>query len=343
MKKLWIVLLICVLAISFTWAGGKSQASSGSGNAAATRKIAFCFQDLETEFWVAGHKAITETLSKQGIQVIEYNGNQDANKQLEQVNDAIAQKVDGIILIPQDGESAVTIVKTANRAGVPIAVFNRPPSNKDGKAIVVVADNESIAYQAAKHMIGEARKRFDSAGVKTVVGHMIGDLVDPNAVYRKQGFEKAAAEDKAVIDRIVEIPTQWDANVGLANLRSAMQANPDINMIFAGSDFLYPQIQSVLEPLGKWKKIGDPNHVIMGACDGDSHAGDLMDQGYVDATAVQDLYFEAEACMRELLAAIDAGIKTPDKWINDPGFALTQANMAQRHDDMWGNKLRASK
>lgn len=64
-------------------------------------KICFAFQDLETEFWVAGHKAITETLRNQGIEVIEVNGNQDANRQLEQVRDCIAQGVDGIILIPR--------------------------------------------------------------------------------------------------------------------------------------------------------------------------------------------------------------------------------------------------
>lgn len=327
--------MIGLLAVSFAFAGGKGQSGA--------KKIAFCFQDLETEFWVAGHKAITETLAAQGIQVIQYNGNQDANKQLEQVNDAIAQGVSGIIIIPQDGESAVTICKTANRAGVPIAVFNRPPSNKEGKAIVVVADNKTIAYQAAKHMVQEARKRFTATGKKTIVGHMIGDLGDPNAVYRKQGFEQAAAEDKEVIEKIIEIPTKWDANTALANLRSAMQAEPGISMIFCGSDFLYPQIKSVLEPLGKWKKIGDPNHVILGAVDGDSYAGALMDEGFVDATAVQDLYFEAEACMKGILEAISAGQKTPEKWIDDPGFALTQGNMAQRHDDMWGNKLRKSK
>lgn len=44
--------------------------------------ICFAFQDLETEFWVAAHKAITETLRSKGIRVIERNANQDANKQL---------------------------------------------------------------------------------------------------------------------------------------------------------------------------------------------------------------------------------------------------------------------
>ena len=304
----------------------------------AVKKIAFCFQDLETEFWVAGYKAITTTLRGQGVEVLEYNGNEDANKQLEQVNDAIAQGVDGIIIIPQDGESAVTIVKTANKADVPVAVFNRPPSIQSVKAIVVVADNYAIAYDAANDMFTEARARFDKTGEKVVAMHMVGDLGDPNAVQRANGFKKAAEENQDIVDAIVEVPTKWDANTALANLKSAAQANPNFNMLFCGSDFLYPQIQSVLEPLGKWVKGGDEKHVIMGAVDGDSTAGRLMDEGFVDATAVQDLYYEASSCMDALVASVKAGETQPSQWIYDPGFALTQGNMAERHDDMWGNK-----
>jgi len=71
------------------------------GNGACTRNpdpgdqitISFSFQDLETEYWVAAHKAITETLRAKGIKVLERNANQDANRQLEQIRDAIAQDV----------------------------------------------------------------------------------------------------------------------------------------------------------------------------------------------------------------------------------------------------------
>ena len=258
-----------------------------------------------------------------GVEVLEYNGNEDANKQLEQVNDAIAQGVDGIIIIPQDGESAVTIVKTANKADVPLAVFNRPPSIQSTKAIVVVADNFAIAYSAAAYMFEQARVRFDATGEKVVAMHMVGDLGDPNAIQRAEGFKKAASENQDIVDAIVEVPTKWDANTALANLKSATQASPNFNMLFCGSDFLYPQIQSVLEPLGKWVKVGEANHVIMGAVDGDSTAGRLMDEGFVDATAVQDLYFEASSCMDALVAAVKAGETQPSQWIYDPGFALT--------------------
>lgn len=329
MKKVTCIILALVLCLSMAI----------HGVAETKGKIAFCFQDLETEFWVAAYGAITEELKGLGYEVLEYNGNEDANKQLEQVMDAIAQEVDGIILIPQDGESAVTIAKTANRAGVPIAVYNRPPTDDSANAIVVECDNYAISYAAAEYMFEEARARYEATGEKVVAMHMIGNLGDVNAVFRANGFCDVAAQNEDIIETIVDVPTEWDANTALANLKTATQANPGFNMLFCGSDFLYPQIQSVLEPLGKWKTVGDENHVIMGAVDGDSGAGALMDAGYVDATAVQDVYYEAELAMTALLAAIEAGEAEPNEWLKDPGFALTQSNMAERHDDMWGNNI----
>ena len=300
--------------------------------------IAFLFQDLETEFWVAGHKAITETLRDAGINVIERNANEDANRQLEQTRDVIAQDVDGIIIIPQDGESALTIIGEANEAGIPIAVFNRPPSNEDGEAIVVVANNEVIAEAAVEHMAQKARE----LGRPVTPAIMVGDLGDPNAVGRRQGFMN-------VIERYpdlwtgppVEIPTRWDSNTALANLQSAMQANPDIDFLFSSSDFLFPVIRSVLAPLGKWQQIGHPDHVILGGLDGDMTACELIDTGYLDATGVQNLFAEAEMALDGILAAIEAGESNPDVWLLDEGFALTGDNYGERAMDMWGCVLRA--
>ncbi len=353
-RALSIVMLVVMFAVLVTACAPKPEPAAAPAPeatpAAAEQpaaekklKIAFAYQDLETEFWVAGHKAIVETLKAKGIEVIEFNANEDANKQLEQVNDAIAQKVDGIIIIPQDGESAVAIGEACNSAGIPFGVFNRPPSNKDAKALVAVADNVTISAKAMEHMALEARKVFEKTGKKVKPLVMVGDLGDPNAVGRYQGFKNVYEKNKDIFTEYIEVPTKWDSNTALANLKSAMAANKDVGLLFCGSDFLYPVIKSVLEPLGKWQKIGDPNHIIMGAVDGDMTAGKLMDEGYVDATAVQDLYYEAELILTGMLEAIEKGEKTPEKWMDDPGFALTQANMGEMKMRMWGNKLRQEK
>ncbi|MBE0535723.1 MAG: sugar ABC transporter substrate-binding protein [Phycisphaerae bacterium] len=299
--------------------------------------MCFAFQDLETEYWVAAHKAITETLRTKGIKVLERNGHQDANRQLEQVRDAIAQGVDGIIIIPQDGESALTIIGEANCAGTPIAVFNRPPANNSRPAVVVVADNEKIAEETVRYMVRTASEL--NRRMKPLI--LVGDLGDQNAIARKQGFYNAINERPELFEKPIEVPTKWDPATTLANLEAAMQVNPGVDFIFTSSDFLYPQIKAVLEPLGKWKPIGDSNHIILGGLDGDSTAYRLMEQGLVDATGVQDLFFEAHAVMDALLEAIENGQKTPDQWIDDPGFALTQANMEQKRNDMWGYRVLA--
>ena len=81
----------------------------------------------------------------QGHTVIEQNSNEDANKQLEQVKNCIAQGVDGIIVIPVDGSIALKLIAEANAANIPIGIFNRPPQSDEGNALMVVADNETIA------------------------------------------------------------------------------------------------------------------------------------------------------------------------------------------------------
>ncbi len=270
-----------------------------------------------------------------GVTVIERNANEDANKQLEQVKDCIAQGVDGIIIIPQDGESALTIVAEANKAGIPIGVFNRPPANDSNATLVIVANNEVIAEAAVQFMAEEAMK----LGRKVTPLIMVGDLGDPNAVGRRQGFYNVIDANPDLFNEVVEVPTKWDGALALANLEAAMQANPDVDFIFTSSDFMYPMIQSVLEPLGKWTVVGDENHVIMGGLDGDTRACQLMRDGFVDATGVQDLFFEAETIMNVMLESIAAGETTPDQWLDDPGFALTQGNWEERAMDMWGCKL----
>ena len=216
----------------------------------------------------------------------------------------------------------MTIVGEANKAGIPIGVFNRPPANDSNPTLVIVANNEVITQQAVEHMAEEAK----ALGRKVTPLIMVGDLGDPNAVGRRQGFYNVIEANPNLFNEVIEVPTKWDGALALSNLEAAMQANPEVDFLFTSSDFMYPMIRSVLEPLGKWQVVGNENHVILGGLDGDTRACELMTEGFVDATGVQDLFFEADMIMNTMLEAIEAGETTPENWMDDPGFALTQAN-----------------
>jgi ABC-type sugar transport system substrate-binding protein len=310
--------------------------------ASAQTTVCYAFQDLSTGFWVAGHKAIVDTLTAGGVEVVELNGGHDANRQLEQVKDCIAQGGDGIILTADDGDSGTVVVAEAQESDVPIATFNRPPSDMT-KGIIVVADNEAVARAAVDAMVVEAQKKFDKTGKKLKPLILMGDLADPNAVQRRAGFFNSVNAHPELFETPVEVATKWDSQVALSGLEAAMTADPEIDFLFTSSDFLFPTIKSVLEPLGKWKKSGEEGHVIMGGLDGDDGACKLIQEGYVDSTGVQDVYLEAELALTGIMDAIKAGEARPNAVKLDPGFALSQANYAEMGPKTWGCMILASK
>jgi inositol transport system substrate-binding protein len=160
-------------------------------------------------------------------------------------------------------------------------------------------------------------------------------LGDPNAVGRRDGFYEAIIAHGDKFATPIEVASEWDAATALANLEAAVTANEQIDLIFTSSDFLFPTIRSVLEPRGMWApraRKARPD----GRLDGDATACQLIKDGYVDATGVQDLYFEAESAMNAILAAIEAGEAQPNEVIADPGFTLTADNIGEREMDMWG-------
>ena len=60
--------------------------------------------------------------------------------------------------------------------------------------------------------------------------------------------------------------------------------------------------------------------------------------GYLDATGVQDVYFEAEVAVQALLD-MRAGKPAPET-IRDPGFVIHQGNLKDKAARMWGAKVR---
>ncbi len=331
--------MVGALALAATPALAQDEsAAPNESMAAAAGGLDICFihEDLETEFWLAGHKAMTETLRAQGDNVLERYG-PDANSQLELLKDCIAQGVDGIFVIPKDGSIALTLIEEANAADIPIGIFNRPPQGEDGAAIVVQADNRTIARDAVQYIADQAA----ATGEKVTPLILVGDLGDPNAVGRYEGFYDVINANPDLFNlqadgKAIEVPTKWDAATAQANLQAAMAANPDVNFMFTSSDFLFPTIKGILEPMGKWVTRDDPNHVLMAGLDGDVNACRQIKDGFVDSTGVQDLYFEAQTMLDALLASINSGDTQPDQWLDDPGFALTADNLADREMDMWG-------
>ena len=308
--------------------------SPGAASGAKKLTVGVAFETLQTEYWVAGFEAIKAELKKRDITMLEAVADQDASRQLQQVKNFITRGVDGIILVPKDAKTCIPMIRAANEAKIPIVLFNRPADKSDAVSTAVVADNRTLTRDTVDYMIEQAKK----TGTKHKAMVVLGDLGDINAIGRRDGFEDAVKGNESIIEVVSRVPSEWNQEKAQAGVANALQANPDISFIFTSSDFLFPSITSALKTAGRYKKIGEPGHVILGGFDGDATAYQMLKDGYLDATGVQDVYFEAQQSVQALLDRREG--KPVGEVILDPGFVIHQDNLKEKSGRMWGANIK---
>jgi len=328
MKRLLLLAMAAWLAVNSAACKQPNDGSSGQ------LTIGVSFETLQTEYWVAGFEAIKAELKKRNIRMLEAIADGDANRQLEQINNFIARRVDGIIAVPKDAKTIIPMIKAANAANIPIVLYNRPADKSEARSVAVVADNFVITKATVEHMCELAKQ----SGKKYKAMILLGDLGDINAVGRRDGFDAAVKNYADIIEVVARVPTEWNQEKAKAGVTNALQANPDINFIFTSSDFLFPSIVAALKDAGKYKKIGEDGHVLLGGFDGDATAYQMLVDKYLDADGVQNVYFESEAAVQAVLD-MKAGKAVPEM-IRDPGFVIHQGNLPEVAGQMWGAQMK---
>jgi ABC-type sugar transport system substrate-binding protein len=323
------------ICLSCTKTNDTTSTDAASTSDSSTKKvtIGIAFETLQTEYWVAGFDAIKAELKKRNFESLEAIADSDPNRQLQQVKNFITRRVDGIIMVPKDAKTCIPAIRAANEANIPIVLFNRPAGETDAKSVAVQADNVEISKQTVAFMIERAK----ATGTKHKAMIVMGDLGDINAIGRRDGFDTAIKGHEDIIEVVSRVPSEWNQEKAQAGVVNGLQANPDISFLFTSSDFLLPSIVSALKAANKYHKHNEPGHVILGGFDGDATAYKLLQEGYLDATGVQDVYFEAEASVQAVVDLM-AG-KAVEPLIRDPGFVIHRDNMAELASRMWGANI----
>ena len=64
----------------------------------------------------------------------------------------------------------------------------------------------------------------------------------------------------------------------------------------------------------------------------------MLNEGYLDATGVQDVYFEAQQSVQAIVD-LRAGKAVPPV-IRDPGFVIHRGNAREKSPQMWGANVK---
>jgi D-xylose transport system substrate-binding protein len=117
-RKIFYIAMLVVLIASLVGCGSKS-ASSGK------TKVGLSFSDYATERWPVEAAQMTQLLQAKGYEVIVQEADHDVKLQSDQIDNMVSQGVNGLIVIAEDGDAAVTPVEKAVAAGVKVIAYDR--------------------------------------------------------------------------------------------------------------------------------------------------------------------------------------------------------------------------
>lgn len=256
--------------------------------APAKKKLVFglTMPEIKTDGFTAMANGVKAQAAAVGAELLVFDSNNDAQKQMTHFEDFIAKKVDAILFTPVDSGALSEAVKKANAAGIPVVAMDR--SVKEGNLVALIeSDNVEHGYQAGLYMAEAAKKvGMDPKDLKVL--ELQGDLATSAGQERSQGFQKAAKELGMTI--ITSLPTYWDPDKSYNATLDAFQAHPEINAIFEASDsIMCAAVNSALEQIKRLVKVGEKGHIIVTTVDGCPIVIKAIKESTVDASAVQSI------------------------------------------------------
>jgi len=199
-------------------------------------------------------------------------------------------------------------------------------------ASVVIADmNGPAAHESAAKLVAKGWKATAAVADVSDSAQVAGMVATAVQAY---GALDILDQNKDIVELVARVATEWDNDKAFAGLTNSIQANPDINFLIVPSDSEDALVEQALKTAGKWHKTGEEGHVLFAGFDGDQNGYNLLSTGYMDVNGVQNLFYEVDlayGAFKDLWAG-----KHVDKLLIDPGFAISQATLAAKRDEMWG-------
>ncbi len=224
MKKLISALLISVLMAAVIFAGGAKD--SGKSDGAKHYKFGFTCMDQSNPFFVLIEKTIRQEVEARGDQLISVDPANNVTRQIQQVEDVIAQDIDGIFLNPAEAEGIIPALDQLKAAGIPIVNFDTEVADMSYVATYTGSDN----YNAGKVCGEDLIKKCPNGGKILVLDSpTMNSVVD-----RTNGFMDTIKGHNFKV--VGQQDAKGNLQVAMGIAEDLLQSNPDVVAIFGGND-----------------------------------------------------------------------------------------------------------
>jgi ABC-type sugar transport system, periplasmic component len=296
MKKILAIILAIGMVLSLAACGGNgSDGGNASGEEGGSKDtqtesgkktVALVPPAMISPYYKSVISGAQEACDKLGyeLKTLAPESESDYASQVQIVEDMITQKVDGIILCAINSDAIVAAVKKANEADIPVVMFNTQNELAGGDVACYVRYDQ---YEAGGKVCDFVAEQFGEELKAAIVEGLPSD----HTTERMGGFVDKAKEEHPGIEVVASQAGDWEREKGMNAAANMLQANPDIDVIFALCDEMGLGVVQAVKEAGSDAKVvsfdGNPNAVAS------IQAGDLVSTVSIGGPGTGNMCVEA--------------------------------------------------
>ncbi len=270
-----------------------AAAAAAAPAASAETNIGVTLSRAEHLFLVKVRDAIQEEVAKKdGVNVQFEDAQGDVGRQLNQVQNFVAQGVDAIIVNAADTSATQGITDMVSAAGIPLVYVNlgpAPGTELPEKVSVAVSDH---VVSGRLQMEGLAKCMANKGNVAIMLGELASNATDERTAGNKEVIAKHPG-----IKVVLEQTANYQRNQAIDLMTNWITGGERIDAVAANND------EMAIGAIFAMQQAGVPmDQVCVGGIDATADGLDQMAQGNLDVTVFQDAKAQGRG-------AIDAAVR----------------------------------
>ena len=165
-----------------------------------------------------------------GVEVLLGNTENKLEKEASMIDDYIARKVDAIVITPISKDGSLAALKKAKEAGITIICFNTCVADESVASAFLVTENKDLGIKSGEAAVKYITEKLDG---KAKIGLLNCDQFE-GCPPRKEGFLAQVSALEGV--ELVSDQAGWLADKAQPVAEAMLQANPDINILWAANE-----------------------------------------------------------------------------------------------------------
>ncbi len=282
-----------------------------------TKKLAYIVSDTRIPFWDIMKRGVQRGAMAKGYAVSVYSAANNRKNELEFVAKALRDRVDGIIISPTSSSACATILKLADKAGIPVVISDIGTDGGDYVSYIS-CDNYDGAYKIGQVL---GRKMASLGWEKGSVGIVAIPQKRLNGQARTAGFMKAM-DEAGIKGAGIKQQSTWTEEETYTFSIEMIQQNSNLRAIWLqGSDRYNGALRAIAD-------TGKSGEILLLTFDAEPEFIDMIQNDVILGAAMQQPYLMGQEAVRVLDEHL--GGKEVSKNIMIPIMAISKENISEK-------------